>query len=99
MYRKAYQANKKSEWLKSLFQKKLDQWDTKEHCSLVTKLMEWSAVATSLRESTVWDIIEEQIRFKARKANVSPQEVIESLFNQKNAEAWMIAFQVKGIRI
>lgn len=88
--------NKKSEKLKSLFHKKLDEWEVKERRSLVAKLIEWGSAPVSLGRITLWEMIEEQFRFKAEGMDISSEKVVEYLFDKKNSETWMLAFQIRG---
>ena len=97
MYKRSYRMNKRSKLLKSLFHRKLDEWEAEERQSLVAKLIEWGSTPVSLGKITLWEMIEKQFQFKAEKMDISPKKVIEYLFDKENAEAWMLAFQLSGV--
>jgi len=88
--------NKEGKRLKALFHRKLDEWEIKERRYLVAKLVEWGSDPVSFGKTTLWEMIEKQFRFKAKKMDISPKKVIIYLFDKENSEAWMLAFQLPG---
>lgn len=87
--------NVENDPLGSLFLEKLNQWKTEreeEHNHLMGELMLWGSVIPG--GGTLWEAIKDQILFKAEKMELSPEQVIKHLFVQKDAEAWMLAFQL-----
>lgn len=81
--------------LKVLFLEKAKQWaiEKKEESDrLQAELVLWGAAVPF--EGILWDAIKSQILFKAEKMDISPEEVIEHLFEQEDTETWMLAFQL-----
>ena len=81
--------------LRILFEQKLEQWKkekNKEYERLTGKLMSWGSVVA--KGETLWAAVKDQILFKAKTMGIKPEEVVEHLFEQEDAEIWMLVFQL-----
>ncbi len=82
--------------LRALFNKRREECSEK-HPGLTAKLVEWGSAVILSSGVSFWEAIQEQILFKAGEMNISPEEVVEHLFAQKDAETWMFVFQTPKV--
>lgn len=83
--------------LRKLFENHLETWKKEKPTEiqrLVGGLMFYGSIIPVNPNTTLWDILQEQIQFQAKKHKKTPEEFINFLFRSKNHDIFMARLQM-----
>jgi len=88
---------RKRKQLVVFFNKKIEEWakeEEGEHWYLEMKLVNLMSERALFGSNIFWERVVSRVLIKAEEINVSPREIIENLFRQKNSDALISEFQI-----
>ena len=81
----------------ALFKKELEEWEKEkegEDWYLKIKLVNLVSKPVSFGTDAFWERVVGPILIKAEEESITPKQVIENLFDEKDSDAWILTFQV-----